>query len=237
MESINKALDYLRTDLVRNANIINFIENYPVYCIERVGNSVVVKGTSDRNWVYLSCRCEEELTAIKEKLEDNDVCFAAAEDWMIPTLTKNRTIKWKLSTLKFYLPHNVILPGNRYVTSNLKVEDAYYIYNNSNYKEYLSIEYIQDRIKNGIGAGIYDSDRLAAWCITQDDGAIGFLHVLPEYRLRGYGRDVTIKVINKVRELKKMPFVHIEEKNEKSMKLAFSLGFVRDRYINWIEIK
>lgn len=236
-KSINAVLNFLKADLIRNMNIINFIENYPVYCIERVGNSIVVKGTSDRNWVYISCRNIDELAAIKKNLEDDDTCFAAVEDWMIPILTVNKTIKWKLSTIKLYLPENAVLPDSKYALSSLKAEDAQYIYKNSDYKDYLSKEYIQERIKNGISAGIYDSGRLIAWCITQDDGAVGFLHVMPEYRLRGYGRKVTINVINKVRQHGKIPFVHIESTNVKSMKLALSLGFVKDRYINWFEIK
>lgn len=236
-KSINAVLNFLKTDLIRNVNIINFIENYPVYCIERFENSIVVKGTSDRNWVYISCSNIDELSAIKKNLADEDTCFAAVEDWMIPILTGNRTIKWKLSTIKLYLPENAVLPDSMYALSSLKAEDAQYIYKNSDYKDYLSKEYIQERIKNGISAGIYDSGRLIAWCITQDDGAVGFLHVMPEYRLRGYGRKVTINVINKVRQYGKIPFVHIESTNVKSMKLALSLGFIKDRCINWFEIK
>lgn len=235
--SINEALNYLKKDLIRNINIINFIENYPVYCIVRVGNSIIAKGTSDRNWIYISCSSVNELYAIKKKLEDDDTCFAAVEDWMLPILVENKTIKWELSTLKLYLPEKIILPDSKYTICSLKAEDALSIYENSDYKDYLSMEYIKERIKNGISAGIYDSGRLIAWCITQDDGAVGFLHVMPEYRLRGYGREVTINVINKVRQHEKIPFVHIESTNEKSMKLALSLGFVKDRCINWFEIK
>jgi predicted GNAT family acetyltransferase len=75
-----------------------------------------------------------------------------------------------------------------------------------------------------------------AWGITQDDGAIGFLHVLPEYRKSGYGRDITVDLINKVRNKGQIPFVHIEEKNEKSMRLAMSLGFTKNKMVNWLEI-
>ncbi|WP_411682016.1 GNAT family N-acetyltransferase [Clostridium thailandense] len=73
--------------------------------------------------------------------------------------------------------------------------------------------------------------------MTQDDGAIGFLNVLSEYRLKGYGKSITIDLIKKVRKQGKLPFVHIEEKNEKSMKLALSLGFKKDRAISWFEIE
>lgn len=46
-----------------------------------------------------------------------------------------------------------------------------------------------------------------------------------------------INLINKVREENKIPFVLIEEKNEKSMGLALSLGFKKDKVVSWFEIE
>lgn len=237
MKSINEILGYLQIHIVRNVNMINFINDYPICYIKKVEDSVIVKGTSDRDWIYISSESKEELKTIKGKLEKNDNCFAVIEDWMIPILTKGNRIKWKLSTLRLFMPQNILLLDNKYIVSDLRIEDAKFIYENSDYKEYISIEYIRDRIQKGLSSGIYDSKKLVAWGITQDDGAIGFLHVLPEYRLRGYARDIIIDLIKKVRKQGKLPFVHIEEKNEKSMKLVLSLGFKKDRVVNWLEIE
>ncbi len=41
-------------------------------------------------------------------------------------------------------------------------------------------------------------------------------------------------LIQKVRAKWKVPFVQIEEKNQKSMSLAMSLGFQKDKIINWL---
>lgn len=76
-----------------------------------------------------------------------------------------------------------------------------------------------------------------AWAITHDDGAIGFLHVLEEYRGKGYGTNVTAAMINKLLELDELPFVHIEEDNIKSMDLALKAGFSKDRRIHWVKLK
>jgi 8-oxo-dGTP diphosphatase len=217
--------------------MINFINDYPISYIEKVKNSVIVKGTSDRNWIYISSEAAEELNIIKGKLKRNDNLFAVIEDWMIPILTKGSQIKWKLSTVRVFLPINTVLLASKYAVFDLKIGDAESIYENSDYKEFISIEYIRDRIQKGLSSGIYDAGKLVAWGITQDDGAIGFLHVLPEYRLRGYGRDIIINLIKKVRKQGKLPFANIEEKNEKSMNLVISLGFRKDRIVNWLEIE
>ena len=52
-----------------------------------------------------------------------------------------------------------------------------------------------------------------------------------------YARDVMLDLINKVREKNKIPFVHIEEESDKSMRLAMGLGFKRDKMVNWFEIE
>jgi 8-oxo-dGTP diphosphatase len=73
--------------------------------------------------------------------------------------------------------------------------------------------------------------------MTQDDGSIGVLHVLDEDRGRGYAYDLTVFLINRLREQGRLPFVQIEETNTKSMNLALSIGFRRDRRIRWFKIQ
>ncbi|SCY10691.1 GNAT family N-acetyltransferase [Alkaliphilus peptidifermentans] len=237
MEERSSILEYLKKDLVNNVNIINFIESYECNYFERIGDSVLVKGTSDRKWVYISSGNEKELKLLMDKLNDTDREFAIIENWMMPILTDGKKIKWKLSSIRLYLPEDVKLESTATNLDNLNESDAEFIYNNSDYKEYLSIEYIIERIKNGVGSCIRYNGNLAAWGITQDDGAIGFLHVMPEYRKNGFGKAVTIDIIHKLRQQGKLPYVHIEEKNTASMNLAQSMGFKADKEICWFEIE
>jgi hypothetical protein len=37
MKSMDEILSYLKEDIVKNINMINFIEDYPVTCIEMYG--------------------------------------------------------------------------------------------------------------------------------------------------------------------------------------------------------
>lgn len=232
-----KVLELLKKNEALNANIINFIESYPAHHMEIIGESVFIKGISDRKWVYISSKSSAELKIIKNKLDIDDKCFAIIEDWMLPILTKGNNIKWKLSTMKLVLPSNETMPSILSNISKLTIEDSKFIYDNSDYKAYVSIEYISQRIRDGISSCVRIDNKLAAWGITQDDGAIGFLHVLPEYRRKRYGRDITVDLINKVRKAGKIPFVHIEENNTNSMSMAIGLGFRKDRIVNWFEIE
>lgn len=137
--------------------------------------------------------------------------------------------------MKLFLTGKESLPEVNNKFSKLSLKDSEYIYENSDYKDYISVEYIEERIANGLSSCIRIKDKLVAWAITQDDGAIGFLHVLPEYRQKGFGRDVFVDLIVKVMSTGKIPFVQIEEKNEKSMRLALSIGFQKYKIVNWLE--
>ena len=237
MNQKNKIIKFLIENQRININIINFIENYPIKYIKQIGDSVIVKGTSDRNWIYISSKSEKELKIIKGKLNYNDRYFAVIEEWMIPILTKINKIKWKLSTRKLILFNEISVDEPKHSVSELTINDAKFIYDNSKYKDLISIKYIIERIINGVSSCIRYMNKPIAWGITQDDGAIGFLYVLPKYRKRGYARDVMVSLIKKVRDKNKIPFVHIEEENEKSMRLAMRLGFEKDKVVSWFEIE
>lgn len=140
MNARNDVLEYLKKNEVDNINVINFMENYPVYHMERIGDSVLIKGVSDRNWIYISSKSSKELKVIKNKLDNSDKCFAIIEDWMIPVLTNGTKIKWKLSTMKLVLTSKETLPDPTNNISELITEDFKFIYENSEYKEYISIK-------------------------------------------------------------------------------------------------
>lgn len=233
----NEIVKFLTKNKSSNINIINFIENYPIKYIKQIGDSVIVKGKSDRNWIYISSKSEEELKIIKGKLNYNDRYFAVIEEWMIPILTKSNKIKWTLATTQLILFNEISIAKPKHSMSELTIYDAKFIYDNSEYKDIISIKYIVERIINGVSSCMRYMNKPIAWGITQDDGAIGFLHVLPEYRMMGYARDVMIYLIQKVRNENKIPFVYIEEKNEKSMRLAMGLGFKKDKVVSWFEIE
>ena len=140
MNRKNKIIDFLIKKEIDNANIINFMENYPIQYIEKVGDSVIVKGTSDRNWVYISSKSEEELKIIKSRLDYKVKNFAIIEDWMIPTLTKDTKVNWKLSTMKLSLYNEISIAELKHIVSKLTVNDTDFIYENSVYKDFISIK-------------------------------------------------------------------------------------------------
>jgi 8-oxo-dGTP diphosphatase len=237
MGSIQDALKILKTDRIKNVSIINFIKNNKVLSIDIIGESVLARGTSDRRWVYISCPKAEELKGFISQFTPEDRCYGAIEDRMFPVLTEGKEILWDISVVKFYLPEEVYLPPPPRKTVDLSAHDAETVFTNSEYKKYISPEYIVQRITKGISSGIYEDNKLVSWAITQDDGAIGFLHTIEEYRKKGYGYIVTLSMIEKLRNRGELPFAYIVASNKRSIDLFLKLGFRKSNTIHWFEIK
>lgn len=236
-DRINNALKILEGDKSNNISIINFIKNNQILNIDIIGSSILVRGVSDRRWVYISCKNKEELVVIKNKLKKDDDNFATIDDWIFPVLTEGNEIIWDLSMIQFYLPDDVQITTPEYETVQLTNKDAQTVYHNSEYKEYISIEYVTDCIQIGRSAALYENNKLVSWAITQDDGAIGFLHTLDDHRRKGYGYNVTLSMIEKVRNGGGLPFANVKASNERSMNLLIKLGFKKSKIIHWFQIK
>lgn len=226
---------YLKQDEIKNISTIGFIENNPITEIVEINNSYLIKGTSDVEWAYVVCNNESDLSALLVKSGSNTY-FASAEDWMIPIITEKRKAEWILTTMRYYLPEDVEIPQNKMEVIPLTTDHIGFIISQSNYKQFLTPAYVEDRISKSISAAIMKKDKLVAWGLTHDDGALGSLHVLDEYRKKGYGKEILVSLIHQNRKLGKISFAQIEEKNLKATNLIEQLGFVIDRRVSWIKL-
>jgi len=177
-------------------NMLYFMENNPLHSLEKIGNSIVLRGDSDHQWVYISTPNENELNKVMSLLTRDDRFFAVIEDWMLPRFSGGRRVLGQMSTMKLVLPeHEKLRESHESRIPPLLIGDAQYVYENSLYQGAISPDYIRTRIKNGPSAGIRESGKLVAWAMTHDDSALGLLHVLKDYRRRGYASELTALLI------------------------------------------
>lgn len=222
-------------DFLSNSSTIGFIENNPITEIVEINNSYLIKGTSDVEWTYIVCNNENDLKVLLERSSGNTY-FASVEDWMIPIITEKRNAEWVLSTMRYYLPDDVEVPENKKEVVPLTRDHIGFIISQSNYKQFLSPAYVEERISKSISAAIIKKDKLVAWGLTHDDGALGSLHVLDEYRKKGLGKEILLSLIHQNRKLGKISFAQVEEKNLKATNLIEQLGFVKDRGVSWVKL-
>ena len=136
-----KALAVLENDKAGNINMINFMKNYPVYWADTLGGAVLLRGRSDEDWVYISSKLKYEFQQLIQGLDENDQCFAVLEDWMLPYIIKDREIRSQLTSIRLVYDEATPLPPVRETeVVRLSTADVPYIYENSKYKEYISVE-------------------------------------------------------------------------------------------------
>ncbi|MBS4035338.1 MAG: GNAT family N-acetyltransferase [Ignavibacterium sp.] len=228
-------IQHLLTDKITNISIIGFIAENLVTEILQEGESVLIKGISDEEWIYIFSKDENELRTLLAQLSNKDIYFASVEDWMIPIINETKKFEWTLSTIRWYLPDDVDVTDNKFISNPISTEDIGFILSQSKYRQFLTVRYLKERITRSISACIYEDNKLVAWGLTHDDGALGSLNVLDEYRGKKYGTEIVLSLIHQCRALGKIPFAQIEETNHKAIKLVTKLGFVQDRRVTWIK--
>lgn len=87
--------------------------------------------------------------------------------------------------------------------------------------------YIQGRIEAGKMFGAFYGETLAGFIGLHEEGSLGMLEVLPEYRGRHIGKALETYLINDCLEHGFTPFTQVVERNEISMKLQESLGLCK----------
>ncbi len=228
-------LQILSANRVKNISLINFIRQYGFSTVDQIADSFIVRGFSDRPWIFFSSDNQVQFMELTRRLTPEDHNFASLEDWMLPFILKRGCPKWQLECLKLYYPENSTFTKiNSHRVVNIDENEAEFIFKHYEYHEFAELEYVQERLKNGPALGIYYHGKLAAFVMTHDDGAMGFLTVLPEYRRKGFAKDLLAEMTWKLRANGELPFVQIEEDNFQSINLVQQFGFVIDQKIHWV---
>jgi GNAT superfamily N-acetyltransferase len=235
---MNKKLSQIiNNDIPINIATSGFFENYPIKEFFIENNSAIILGKSDNLWMHLLSNSASELKSLLDKYHTRSKYYFSVENWMIPLILEYGAIDWLMTTHRYVLNDNIELRTLK--TKTIKIEESFaeVIYENSDYREFISKDYIIERLKNDISAGIMVDDKLVAWGFTHDDGAIGFLHVLDEFRRKGFGMDILSSLIYKRRVQKRVVFGNVLLENINSIKIIAKLGFKPDRNVSWLKLR
>jgi len=227
----------LNLNPIENIAILGFFSNYSIedYFIEN--KSVLVFGRSDHFWAHISSSSADELSLLLSEYHSRTKYYFSVENWMIPLILKYGTSDWIMTTDRYILDPTIHINPPKVETIKIDNSFAPFIYKNSDYKDFISVEYITERLTKDISAGILINNKLAAWGFTHDDGALGFLHVLEDYRKRGFGMDILAGLIQQRKKEKKQIFGNIVPGNYSSIRLVNKHGFKLDRRVSWIKLK
>ena len=88
----------------------------------------------------------------------------------------------------------------------------------------LDEETLAERFSKGAMYGIFDEDKLCGFIGEHQEGSIGMLYVLPEYRGKGIGENLEKEMINQTLKNGLIPFGQVYDGNDKSLKMQEKLG-------------
>lgn len=110
----------------------------------------------------------------------------------------------------------------------------YYNFIKQNYSTPIDQEYLIKRILANVFIGAFDHDRIVGFAGIHDEGTIGFVEVIEEYRRRKIASMLEIYMINKLLKKKELVYLQVEIDNIPSMKLHEKLGYKRSNdIITW----
>ncbi|GFI41538.1 GNAT family N-acetyltransferase [Thomasclavelia cocleata] len=94
-----------------------------------------------------------------------------------------------------------------------------------NYSTPIDEEYLIKRIKANVFIGAFDQDKIVGFAGIHDEGTIGFVEVIEEYRRRKIASMLETYMINKLLEKKELIYLQVEKDNIPSIKLHKKLGY------------
>lgn len=94
-------------------------------------------------------------------------------------------------------------------------------------------EWIGRNIEKGLLYGLFENGELAAFAGFHREGSMGMLHVLGEYRRKGYGEALEKFVINRALSAGSIPYCHVYTSNNASIQLQRKLGLTEGMRPVW----
>lgn len=126
------------------------------------------------------------------------------------------------------------LPEGFYLDS-LKKYDVHIIDHLYTYRNEESFQDITNDIVNRPSSVVRLLDGTpVSWVLMHPDNSLGIMYTKKGYRKMGFGKIVSVDLINKAIEKAYRPFIHIVTDNLNSIKLANSVGFTKVCEVDWI---
>lgn len=128
-----------------------------------------------------------------------------------------------------------IIENNEIEIMTLDETYSEYVYNNYSSKDTADVDYIKNRIKTNTMLGAFIDKKLVGFIGTHEEGSIGILEVLPQYRKKGIGGMLQKYATNLALAQDRIPYGQVKINNENSIKLQKKLGFeISNDTVNWL---
>jgi len=239
--------ELLRADPIRNYSPLRILAEWTDPCdLHACGGSAFFRlrdPDTGRGFVVLSAATVEEGAALATLVDDRDASFFTVDALVrwpdapnepAGAVLRGHRTDWHNPCRQMSLPPEVMLPEPDPEVVALTPDLAPYIHDHYTMRHALDVAYLEERIRCGPSVGIFRDGRLAGFSMTHDEGTMGVLEVLPDYRRQGLAEKMSFALCRKVRESGGIPTVHIKRGNQASLALADKMGYVHTGDVTWV---
>lgn len=228
--------EVVSSDFYNNICILCMSKDYPLVNFYEEQGMYAFAFRSDENWCYLSHNANTEFLCNYLLQQSGSQFLVISNPEVVKWVKEKHKVIWEITCLRLFRE------GNFNIISDISIlpitsRQLPWVYHNSGYQQFLSMDYLETRLRLGGGFYIENNGVPVAWVMSHDDGSVGMLHVMNEFRRKGLGRMLVDAMSAKVKE-KNMPvFAHIEPSNLPSLKLFRSMGFVDKAVVTWMKVR
>lgn len=237
---MNELLNVLNKNKIANLKTIYTLENknneISRYYIRNDSVLAYIDEGPESFNVHFCAFMPEDVRYLSQFLEVGDNSFAGTQEWVLRMIKGNREYEYYEPCYQLYLPDSVELPPADIDICPIRPKDVDLVDSKWPFRHERSLEYMESRIKNGITGAVYNKDKLIAWCLTHGDNSLGHIFVLDEHRGKNYAYNISLYMIEKIREKGIIPYIFIVQENYKSVNLAQKLGFVIFEKVAWAKL-
>ena len=98
-----------------------------------------------------------------------------------------------------------------------------------------TVKHMTERVDTGWMLGAFRGGRCMGFAGLHEEGAIGMLTVLPEYRRQGVATALVMELVRRLMTAGRIPYTHVYPTNATSMAMQEKLGFVRSSHtVTWL---
>jgi ribosomal protein S18 acetylase RimI-like enzyme len=215
-----------------NMALFNLAEEYELMEIAEEDDMVMCRFRSDEAWCHFS---HSTTTGFLERTlnKTREDAFIVLSNTEVFTWLKGHSgLAWHITCIRLFMDHSVSVKLSPLV-GELSPGDLPLVYENSDYQQFLCMDYLYKRLILGGGYCVRINHHPVAWVMTHDDGSVGMLHVLNAHRGKGYARALVMAMASKVQKKGREVFAHIVPDNRPSLKLFTSLGFTPCCEVSW----
>ena len=227
-EARQQLIKYLSKDKRNNIHIMECLARGQGEILYAQGENIAVYHR-DSNTCMLKASSPESGRMLLKYCPDEAGWYVVSQDFM-KTLLLEQGNKEFCECRQFLYTRRDPLPVGHKDIRRLGLESLEYI---SNHYDKGSSEYVRERLLAGMICGAFLEGHLVGFIGMHDEGSLGLLYVEEAYRGHGIAASLEAYSINRMLERGWIPYGHVIEGNEASVKLQEKLGFYQAKDTFW----